>query len=151
MQTRLYRSTTDRILGGVCGGIATYLAIDPVLVRLFFVLLTIGGGSGILVYLILWVILPEAPGGLVESEAGTAMNAERPSGADVDTRATIHLQHPHTRPMVGIGLLLLGLVFLIRSLQPLWFGWINPELFWPLLLIAGGAVLIMRRNQEVTS
>ncbi|HEY2649917.1 MAG TPA: PspC domain-containing protein, partial [Puia sp.] len=55
---RLYRSENDKMLGGVCGGIAAYLRIDSSIVRIVFALLTLGFGTGILVYLILWVVLP---------------------------------------------------------------------------------------------
>jgi phage shock protein C len=58
MQTKLYRSPTDKMFGGVCGGLGAYLAIDPVLIRLFFVLLTLGGGSGIVIYMIMWILIP---------------------------------------------------------------------------------------------
>lgn len=55
---RLVRNTHDEMLGGVCSGLADYLNIDPVIVRLVFVLLALGGGHGILAYLILWVLMP---------------------------------------------------------------------------------------------
>ena len=60
---KLVRNTHDEMIGGVCSGIANYLNIDPVIVRLVFVLLALGGGHGILAYLILWVLMPtnEAP------------------------------------------------------------------------------------------
>ncbi|MDB4978083.1 MAG: putative stress-responsive transcriptional regulator [Candidatus Peribacteria bacterium] len=57
---RLYRDGNDQVLGGVAAGIAKYMGIDPVVVRLLFVLLTIAGGYGILIYIVLWIILPEA-------------------------------------------------------------------------------------------
>jgi phage shock protein PspC (stress-responsive transcriptional regulator) len=55
---RLYRSENDKMLGGVCGGVAAYLKIDSSIVRILFALLTLGFGTGILVYLVLWVVLP---------------------------------------------------------------------------------------------
>lgn len=55
---RLYRSETDKMIGGVCGGIAEYLVLDPSIVRILFVLLCFGGGSGLLLYVVLWFILP---------------------------------------------------------------------------------------------
>ncbi len=55
---RLTRSNTDRIVAGVCGGIANYLKVDPMLVRLAFVLLVWLGGVSPLIYLILWAVLP---------------------------------------------------------------------------------------------
>lgn len=57
---RLYRSRKDKILGRVCGGIANYFSIDPVIVRLIWILLSIGSfGAGIIVYVIAWIIIPQ--------------------------------------------------------------------------------------------
>ncbi len=58
---RLYRDENDKILGGVCGGLASYLRIDPTIVRLIFALISFGAGTGILLYILLWVILPSRP------------------------------------------------------------------------------------------
>jgi len=61
MQRRLHRSLTDRKLAGVCGGIAEYLGWDPTLVRVLWIVLTFLGGSGVLAYLILWLVMPDGP------------------------------------------------------------------------------------------
>ena len=61
MEKRLYRSRQNRTLAGVCGGIAEYLGWDPTLVRVAWIILTLLGGSGILIYLILWLVMPESP------------------------------------------------------------------------------------------
>jgi phage shock protein PspC (stress-responsive transcriptional regulator) len=59
-QKRLYRDADDKILGGVCSGIASYLGIDPTIVRLLFAIITLGGfGTGFLIYLALWILLPK--------------------------------------------------------------------------------------------
>ncbi len=58
---RLYRSRTDTMLGGVCGGLAKYFTLDPTVVRLIFVLLFILAGQGLLLYLILWLVVPLEP------------------------------------------------------------------------------------------
>jgi len=57
---KLYRDPDDRILGGVCSGLAAYFNIDPIIVRLIFVALFFGGGSSLIIYLILWIIAPKA-------------------------------------------------------------------------------------------
>ncbi len=57
-RTRVRRSGTDRMAGGVCGGLADYSGVDAVLWRVGFVGLTVVGGSGVLIYLLLWVLLP---------------------------------------------------------------------------------------------
>src|SRR6476659_2741570 len=58
---RLYRNETDKILGGVCGGLASYLRIDSTIVRIVFALISFGAGTGILLYILLWIILPSKP------------------------------------------------------------------------------------------
>src|SRR3954469_13286314 len=57
----LRRSGTEKMFGGVCGGLAEYSGIDPVLWRVGMVALTVAGGAGVIVYLLLWVLLPPAP------------------------------------------------------------------------------------------
>ncbi|MBI2102699.1 PspC domain-containing protein [Candidatus Woesearchaeota archaeon] len=59
---RLYRSRNNQIIGGVCAGIADYFEVDPVLVRLIWVIATLFSmGLGILAYIIAWIIIPEEP------------------------------------------------------------------------------------------
>nr|WP_298631743.1 PspC domain-containing protein [uncultured Porphyromonas sp.] len=58
LEKRLYRSRGDRMLGGVCGGIAEYFNMDSSLVRILWVLFTLMGGSGLLIYLICLVVIP---------------------------------------------------------------------------------------------
>jgi phage shock protein C len=61
MQRKLYRSRSDRTIAGVCGGLAEYFGLDSTVVRLVFVIMFLLGGHGLLVYLILWVLMPEKP------------------------------------------------------------------------------------------
>ena len=58
---RLYRSNRDVMLGGVAGGLAEYFNIDPTIIRLLFILLTFAGGPGLIIYFLLWVIVPRNP------------------------------------------------------------------------------------------
>jgi len=58
---RLFRDSNDKMLGGVCSGIGNYLNLDPALIRILLVLLIFGAGTGILVYILLWIILPARP------------------------------------------------------------------------------------------
>ncbi|MGM0528718.1 MAG: PspC domain-containing protein [Bacteroidota bacterium] len=57
---RMYRDPDNRIIGGVCSGMAAYWRIDPWIVRIIFIIISLPGGLGILIYLILWIVLPEA-------------------------------------------------------------------------------------------
>jgi phage shock protein PspC (stress-responsive transcriptional regulator) len=58
---RLYRDTNDKVLGGVCSGLAAYFRIDPSIIRIIFVVFTFSGGAGFLLYLLMWIILPSKP------------------------------------------------------------------------------------------
>ena len=58
---RLYRSTRERMLAGVCGGLAEYLNIDPTVVRKIFFLQALFGGPGLLLYIVMWIVVPERP------------------------------------------------------------------------------------------
>ena len=58
---RLYRSRRDRMIGGVCGGLAEYLDTDPTIIRLAFALSILLGGAGVIAYLIMWIVMPEEP------------------------------------------------------------------------------------------
>jgi phage shock protein C len=122
---KLYRSETNRMLAGVCGGLAQYLNIDVTLVRLFFVLLTLAVGSGVLLYIIMAVVIPSesqgAPGTL-----NTATTGGNSQGALV----------------IGAALLILGMFLLVQTTIGVWIPWLQFGTLWPLLLIlAGGAVL----------
>jgi phage shock protein C len=82
MDARLVRSTSDRMLGGVCGGLARYFGIDATIVRLVFVLAVLSGLSP-LIYVILWVVMPQegAPAPSV-TQPGAALPAPTQPAAD---------------------------------------------------------------------
>lgn len=61
LQGRLYRSRKERVVGGVCGGLAKYFNIDPTIVRLLFIAFILLAGTGILVYIIMWIVVPLDP------------------------------------------------------------------------------------------
>lgn len=63
MKKRLYRSNGSKVIAGVCGGIAEYFDMDPTLIRLGWVLFCAMGGSGVLVYIIAALVIPEEPVG----------------------------------------------------------------------------------------
>ena len=58
---RLYRSGNERILGGVCGGLGEYFGMDPTLIRLAWILFSLVFGSGVLAYILAWIIIPRNP------------------------------------------------------------------------------------------
>ncbi len=148
METRkVYRSQTDKVIAGVCGGLAQYFDIDPVLLRIAFVLLAIFGGGGVLIYIILWIVVPVKPLDFSAYQAATPPPPEeeyRPTGEEGSQQAP-----PPPPPMKssarktgsllgGLILVLVGILFLFRE-----FVWDFPiAKFWPVILVAIGAVLV---------
>jgi len=63
MNTQFARSKNDKMIAGVCGGLAHYFNIDPAIVRLLFVLAVVLGGASPLIYLVLWIVMPEEQAG----------------------------------------------------------------------------------------
>ena len=58
---KLYRRRTDRMLAGVCGGLGDYFRVDVTLIRVLFVVLAVMGGAGLVIYLAMWILVPEEP------------------------------------------------------------------------------------------
>lgn len=137
------------MIAGVCGGLGEYLKIDATLIRLFFILLALGSGVGVLAYLLLWVIVPAE--GAAEADpaetarAGADEIAGRVRSMGDDVRRALREPSPRTGLLIGGALIVLGVIFLLGNLQLPWLRWLRFDLLWPLLLIAAGAVLIWRR------
>lgn len=151
MSGRLTRSRTDRVLGGVCGGLGAYLSIDPLLVRIFFVLLVLGNGVGLLLYILLWILVPAegstATGADQTLREGAAEIAGRAEEIGEGVRQAVSGQPGRAGAMIGIGLILLGSVFFLQMLDLPWLNWIDWDVLWPLLLVAAGLALLWRRSK----
>jgi phage shock protein PspC (stress-responsive transcriptional regulator) len=154
MYKKLYRSVTDKMLGGVCGGLAEYFSIDPVLVRLIFVLAVIFGGSGILAYIILWIIIPQKPFIITPFNTNPPSGSSQPSEEEIKSENTefnmssLNLNKTQSNRSIYAGafLILLGGIFLLDNFVPHFhFGD-----FWPLILIGlGFAIILNARNNNV--
>jgi len=143
MSNRLLRSRSDVIIGGVCAGLGNYLGIDPILVRIFFVLLAVVGGSGVLVYLILWIIMPREDQVTPQGDLGDRMTGIR-------DEMVASASHPNQKAglYIGIGLVALGLFYLLRTLDVSWLFWLKDKYMLPALLVIGGAALLIRAIRE---
>lgn len=141
---RLFRSETDKMVGGVCGGLAEYFDIDAAVVRLIFALTVLFGGSGLLLYLILWLVIPSKSQAGADSARVMNENAE-----EIKTTTTNSLRQMKGRDGAGnrnLGAYLLigvGLLFLLSNSGA--FGWVNAGELWPLLLVLLGLLMIFRR------
>lgn len=144
-QARLMRSESDKMISGVSGGIATYLNVDSVFVRLAFLILAFASGVGVLLYVILMIIMPneanfDQPSGKVVQDNVEQYGTEFTSGIK---RAR---QNPRGRNLAAGLLILLGVYLLLANLG--WLSWLTGGVFWSLVLIAMGIYLLARRNSE---
>jgi phage shock protein C len=131
----LSRSSSNAILGGVCGGLANFFNVDVSVIRLIFALLVVFGGSGILLYIILWVVLPSDKSTPGITEENIKMNAEeiKNKATELSERFKSGSKHENSRIIVGVVLLLLGISFLFSNFGLFNFHWV--EKLWPLILI----------------
>lgn len=145
MTKRLYRSRKNRVIAGVAAGIADYFDIDPIIVRLLFVILAFGQGSGLLAYIIGWIVIPEEP-----ETVGDKNEKKNPSGSDIETKklAMTAPKEDHTessgeerpRQAIGIVFVCIGAILLIQNL----IGYHFWRIIAPLALVAVGLAIVLR-------
>ncbi|MEX2430321.1 MAG: PspC domain-containing protein [Dehalococcoidia bacterium] len=124
---RLRKSNADRVLFGVCGGIGRYFEIDPVLVRAVFIVLFLAGGSGLIGYIILAIVMP----------GGEQVETNQAEGTERTTKR---------RQGLAAALIIIGAVVLLANLGI--FGSFKWEVLWPLLLIGMGAAIIAQQYRR---
>jgi phage shock protein C len=131
-QPRLMRSETDRMIAGVCGGLAAYLGVDPVLVRLAFVVLLLASGIGFGIYLILWIVTPTPSRVQPEIRIMDEMTTDDPAA---------YKSRFSPAATVGVLLIVFGAFFLLSQMGSV------PGFIWPILLIAAGLFYLLRRER----
>jgi phage shock protein C len=149
---RLERSQTNRVIAGVCGGIAEYLSVDATLVRVVFVVMTLFGGAGLLAYIVLLVLMPQPgrPAPFVSATSTPADTTARVEGepappstvAPVDP-AVRAAEAERRRMAVGYLLIGLGVVFLLSNAGL--FRFVQWQFLWPVVLIGIGVLFLMQR------
>jgi phage shock protein PspC (stress-responsive transcriptional regulator) len=159
---RLYRSLTDRKIAGVAGGLGEYFVIDPLLLRLAFVILLVAGGGGFLLYLILWIVTPDNPVKILNTNqpdqnfqqatydapdfTGERSNAEPASSPSTPIPQT--KERNRGSFIGGMVLITLGVLFLADEFIPQ----VNFGDLWPVILIVIGVGLLIntitKRNRN---
>ena len=140
-KTKLTRSRSDEMIAGVCGGLADYLDLDPVLVRLAFMVLLFASGVGLPIYIVLWVVMPEENGEeTAVSHDPLATDHLKVGIDDIDDTKNGRVSQPVT---IGAILMLLGAYFLLQEIG--WLSWLQGDLIWPLLIIVFGLYLIKKK------
>ena len=146
---RLYRNTSDKVIAGVCSGLGRYLILDPLLIRLIFVVLTLAAGGGVLAYIILWIAMPEQPVIINQQENSSPMEnqsnkQEEPARPAENPQPSNPIeQKPGQRRkgnlIGGLVLITLGFLFLADEFIPnISFGDL-----WPVILVVIGIGLLV--------
>jgi phage shock protein C len=142
---KLRRKPDDSVIAGVCGGLGVYFDLDPVLFRMLFLFLTFTGGSGILIYFTLWLLIPregtgEQPSQQTISENGREMKKK---AEEIFESVKTGEGNNDERLLIGLFLLLLGIYFILNNLGLLW--WVDVSQLWPIGLIGLGIILLIKR------
>jgi phage shock protein C len=154
---KLYRSRKDRVIAGVCGGVAEYFKIDPVWVRIVWVLAIFAKGLGLVAYVLCWLLIPErewtpaeavaveegASEGAGEGTQGTASRAGAEAGTAGGEAKSSWFPFGSSEPRVVIGgvLIALGCIFGLMAFVP----FLSSQAFWAIVLIVLGLALLARR------
>jgi phage shock protein C len=157
-ERRLHRSQSDKMIAGVCGGLADFFDIDPVIFRVSFVLLAFFGGSGLLIYIVLALLMPPegkesaAAGSVLHENANDLAESARQFGNDLGGQSSMYstpeaqARRAHNRQVGGLILVGLGLLFLLNNLNLFW--WLNWDRLWPAILIVLGVAILIGQSRR---
>jgi len=160
MEKRLYRSRSDRMIWGVCGGLAKYFDMDPTIVRAIAVLSIFFGSLGIWAYIILAIVVPLENSKATEpkdtikenveeiKETATELGRELRStlaGEEGESEEAAKVRH-RRRNTLGIVLIVLGALFLLGSFDLFW--WFRWSTLWPIILVAIGVLIIFSARKR---
>jgi phage shock protein C len=157
---KLYRSEADKILFGVCGGLAEYFGVESVLVRLVFVLFSIMGGGGLVLYLVLALVIPRNPAGGADGDAKEKIkDFAHKAGETIGdlakeighgAKATMESVKTERRrsSFFGIILIIAGALLIVNQIMPAYW-MMGRRFFWPALLMLVGIYLILWKPERV--
>ena len=161
MEKRLYRSRNQRMIWGVCGGLAQYFNIDPTIIRLIFILAIPLGGIGIIAYIILSVVVPlentqtTEPKDTIKENVQEIKETAEAIGKDLQStfstkernKDSSENNRPRSGLVIGIIILIIGVISLVFTLGPNIIWWLRWVYLWPVLIIAIGLLIIFARRR----
>jgi phage shock protein C len=148
---KLYRSRTDRMIFGLCGGLGKYFSVDPTLFRILFVLFSFTGGVGVAAYLIICLVTPLEAGekdvNFKEEARGFAEKlAHEAKGMAKEMKTEEHERIFTFRVIAGLIVIALGVGLLVRLFNPFYQTYFR--FFWPTVLIIIGVHLVFKKKHR---
>jgi phage shock protein C len=142
---KLYRSKTDRVIFGVCGGLGEYFEVDSLILRILFILLTFTGGSGIIIYIILAIIIPDGEGQKIKGKEIKEVISEAQEKTQNLAEEIKNNGNwiKNTKNIIGLIIVFIGLnIFFeqVFNINPFLF--INWGIVWALIIILIGVKII---------
>ncbi|MFA4942304.1 MAG: PspC domain-containing protein [Patescibacteria group bacterium] len=137
---KLYRSRTDRVIWGVCGGLSEYFNVDSTLIRIIFILLALGSGVGLMLYVVLALVVPNNPQDQVKgSEKVKELARELGNSAKKMSGEMKSSEEYPTRNILGLIILIVGITMLLKGV---FYFHINWGIVFPFLIILFGFYLL---------
>ncbi len=130
MERKLQRDLQNKVLGGVCSGVANYFGIDTAIVRVLFAIALFVFGTGFWLYILLWILMPASPIGQAQQFA--------------DDQAVVEVKKTKSSWVAGLSLIIIGACLLLGNLFPQ----LSWRTFWPVALIVLGLLLIVPFKQK---
>ena len=159
MEKRLHRSKSDRMIWGVCGGLAEYFDVDPTLIRIITVLSIFISGAGILAYIILAIVIPSesskatTPKDAIKENVEEVKETASELGREIQSTFTGKDESEETtgvryrrRNLLGILIITIGVLFLMSSFNLFW--WFRWSYLWPIIIIAIGLLIIVSARKK---
>lgn len=149
--TTLYRSETNKMLGGVCGGLGEVFDIDPTVIRVLFLIALFFGGSGFLLYLILWIVIPTKSKVHVSPDETIRENVEELKDKAQETVESFRSykfdkkRNDNSKTLFGVLILAFGIIFLMGNFG---FRFFNLHQLWPVLLIILGIFMLFKHERN---
>ncbi|ADQ15423.1 PspC domain-containing protein [Halanaerobium hydrogeniformans] len=139
MAKKLYRSRDDRMVAGVCGGIAEYFNVDSSLIRLALLFIFLFRGFGLFAYLIAWLVISEKPIYKTNEEIEEDYYIEEKAEENVENE-----NENKRQKLFAVLLIIIGFLFLVD----IWLPNIYWQRYWPIVLIAAGFMLLKREDNN---
>ena len=139
---KLYRNSMNRVIGGVCSGLADFFGVDVALMRIAFVIAFLFASFGFWLYIILWIVLPETQQTIDNGQQNQSRSQS--SQSESESVSVSKSESKIKSIFAGAFIILIGLLFLVNNFIPINWVW----KLWPLILVAIGIVMIVTASKK---